>query len=305
MVEDLTKTVRFVDDRMIAEVLRMEDLIPEMRQAMIDFSAGRIAQPARRMIKVEPHGGYFGSMPAASETALGAKMLTFYPDNRRRNLPTHMAVIVLFRPETGEPMVVMDGHRITQMRTAAVTATYIDAVAATDVKSLAILGAGAQGRCHLEALSRVREFTDIRIWNRTHERAVALADTVGGAVVTCEEAVRGADVVVVATASTEPVFDGQWLKTGAKIATVGWSGADGSEVDAVTMSHTVIVDSRDGTLADSGNIRRYNATIIAELGEVLAGYISVEPTATVVFDSIGMACQDLMAATLVMSKLDD
>lgn len=257
------------------------------------------------MIPVDPHGGYFGSMPAASEKALGAKMLTVYPDNDRRNLPTHMAVIVLFRPETGEPMVVMDGHRITQMRTAAVTAAYIDAVAQTDVKTLAILGAGVQGKCHLEALSCVREFSDIRIWNRTHARAVALAETVGGRAVTCEEAIRGADVVVVATSSKEPVFDGQWLSTGAKLATVGWAGANGGEVDAVTMSHAVIVDSREGTLADSGNIRRYNATIHAELGELLAGSVSVDPNATVVFDSIGLACQDLMAATLVLDKLGE
>ncbi len=304
MIEDPVKPMRFVDDRMIAGVLRMEELIPAMRQAMIDFSEGRVTQPARRMIPVDPHGGYFASMPAVSENAVGAKLLTFYPDNGRKKLPTHMALIVLFSPKTGEPLVVMDGHRITQMRTAAVTATYIDAVAANDVKTLAILGAGAQGRNHLEALSCVREFSDIRIWNRTHARAVALAETVGGTAVSCEEAVRGADVVIVATASTESVFDGQWLRRGAKLATVGWAGANGGEVDAKTMSHTVIVDSREGTLADSGNIRRYSATIHAELGEVLAGTVSVDANATVVFDSIGLACQDLTAASLVLNKLD-
>ena len=296
--------MRFIDDQTIARVLRMEDLIPKMRQTMIDFSCGRITQPARRMIEVQPHGGYFGSMPAASEKMLGAKLLTFYPGNKQRNLPTHMALIVLFDPETGEPMVVMDGHCITTMRTAAVTATYIDAVAADDVESLAILGAGVQAKSHLDALAHVREFKDVRIWNRSPKRAAELAEATGGRVVACEDAVRDADVVIVATSSKEPVFKGEWLRDGAKLASVGWSGAEGSEVDAATMSNTVIVDSREGTLADSGNIRRYDATIHAELGELLGGSRSVDPAATVVFDSIGLACQDLAAATLVLGKLD-
>jgi len=210
---------------------------------------------------------------------------------------------VLFRPETGEPMVTMDGRLITEMRTAAVTATFIDAVAPQDVKTLAILGAGTQGKSHIEALSHVREFEEVRIWNRTPARAEALAAIVGGKVMSCEEAVRDADVVVVATSSTEPVLHGEWLRPGAKVASVGWGGADGGELDAATMSHVVIVDSREGTLADSGNIRRFNAEIHAELGEILDGSRSVSPDATVVFDSIGMACQDIAAAALVYGKL--
>lgn len=295
--------MRYIDEPTVASVLRMQDLIPVMRQAMIDFSQGRIAQPTRRIFAVQPHGGFFGSMPAAGANALGAKLVTFYPGNAEKNLHTHMAVIVLFRPETGEPMVMMDGRLITEMRTSAVTATYIDAVAAPDVKTLAILGAGTQGKSHIEALSHVREFEAIRIWNRTRERAEQLAEDVGGKAMSCEAAVRDADVVVVATSSTEPVLKGKWLRPGAKVATVGWGGPDGGEVDAATMSHVVIVDSREGTLVDSGNIRRFNAEIYAELGEVLDGTRPVHPDATVVFDSIGMACQDIAAATLVYDKL--
>lgn len=295
--------MRFIDEGTIASVLRMQDLIPVMRQAMIDFSQGRIAQPTRRIFAVQPHGGFFGSMPAAGAHALGAKLVTFYPGNADKHLHTHMAVIVLFRPETGEPIVIMDGRLITEMRTSAVTATYIDAVADPEVKTLAILGAGTQGKSHIEALSHVRTFEDIRIWNRTPERAETLAEEVGGKAMSCEEAVRDAEVVVVATSATEPVLVGQWLRPGAKVASVGWGGADGGEVDAATMSHVVIVDSREGTLADSGNVRRFNAEIYAELGEVLDGSRPVNPSATVVFDSIGMACQDIAAATLVYEKL--
>jgi thiomorpholine-carboxylate dehydrogenase len=293
----------YIDRRTVAGVLRFDELIPVMRQAMIDFSRGDIAQPVRRLLEVQPHGGFFGSMPAASASALGAKLVTFYPDNADKNLPTSMAVIVLFEPATGEPMMVMDGGLITEMRTAAVTAAYVDAVAAPAVKRLAILGAGAQGRSHVEALSHVREFEDIRIWSRTSARASRLAADVGGRALSREEALRDAQVVVVATSATEPVFDGQWLSPGATVASVGWGGADGGELDAVTMANVVIVDSREGTLADSGNVRRFDARIYAELGEVLDGKRPVDPDATVVFDSIGMACQDIAAATLVQNKL--
>jgi len=295
--------MRYIDEPTVASVLRMQDLIPVMRQAMIDYSQGRIAQPARRMFAVPHHGGFFGSMPAGSAHALGAKLVTFYPDNAEKSLHTHTAVIVLFRPETGEPVVIMDGRLITEMRTSAVTATYIDTVAKPDVKTLAILGAGRQGKSHIEALLHVRKFEEIRIWNRTQGRAEQLAEAVGGKAMSREEAVRGAEVVVVATSSTEPVLEGHWLRRGAKVATVGWGGADGGEVDAATMSHVIIVDSREGALAESGNIRRFNAEIYAELGEVLDGTRHVNPAATVVFDSIGMACEDIAAATLVYDKL--
>jgi thiomorpholine-carboxylate dehydrogenase len=294
--------MRYIDEATVATVLHMQDLIPVMRQAMIDFSQGRITQPPRRMAAVHPHGGFFGSMPAAGANGLGAKLVTFYPGNAEKKLHTHMAIIVLFRPETGEPMVAMDGRLITEMRTAAVTATYIDAVAAPDVKSLAILGAGMQGARHIEALHHVRDFEEIRIWNRTYTRAEELAGKVGGKVTTAERAVRDADVVIVATSSSEPVLEGKWLRQGTKVASVGWRGPDGGELDATTMSNVILVDSREGTLAESGNIRRFNATIYAELGEVLDGSRPVQPDATIVFDSIGMACQDIAAATLVYNK---
>ncbi|MFQ5670123.1 MAG: ornithine cyclodeaminase family protein [Acidobacteriota bacterium] len=295
--------MRYIDEAAVASVLRMQDLIPLMRQTLIDFSGDRLEQPNRQVMAVPRCGGFFGSMPVATTDALGAKLVTFYPGNAGKNLHTHMAVIVLFRPETGEPMVMLDGRLITEMRTAAVTATFIDAVAPADVKSLAILGAGTQGKSHVEALSHVRQFEDIRIWNRTPERAERLAKAVGGRELPCEAAVRDAEVIILATSSTEPVLEGKWLRPGAKVATVGWGGPEGGEVDAATMSHVVVVDTRQGALAESGNIRRCNARIDAELGEVLEGRRAVHPEAIVVFDSIGMACEDIAAARLVYEKL--
>jgi ornithine cyclodeaminase/alanine dehydrogenase-like protein (mu-crystallin family) len=171
------------------------------------------------------------------------------------------------------------------------------------VRSLAILGAGLQGHTHIEALRQVRQFSDLRIWNRTPERAEQLAAEYGGRCLSGADAVRDADVVVVATASTEPVLDGRWLKPGARVASVGWSGKDGAELDAVTMGHTIIVDSVAGTQTESGNVRRYSPVIRGELGDLLAGRVSVGADETVVLDSIGMACEDIAAAALVCDKL--
>jgi len=295
--------MKFIDEASVASVLCMHELVPLMKRTLIEFSQRRIAQPTRRIIDVEAHGGYFASMAAGGEQAVGAKLVSFYPNNDKLGRPTHQAVIVLFEPETGEPLVAMDGRLITEMRTAAVTAAYVDALAPKDATSLAILGAGLQGKSHIEALRCVRELPDLRIWNRTPERAQALAKATGGRALEREAAVRGAEIVVAATSSKEPVLEGRWLASGATVASVGWGGRDVAELDAAAMANLVIVDSREGALADSGNIRLFKPEIHAELGEVLNGSRPVQPGSTTVFVSMGMACEDLAAATLVYSKL--
>jgi len=295
-------SVPYLDEAAVADVLRMEDLIPRMRQAMIDYSAGRVEQPARRILDVDAYDGFFGGMTAVSPDAMGAKLVSIYPGNAAKGLESHMALIVLFDPETGQPLVTMDGGLITKMRTAAVTAAFIDEVAPSGARSLAILGSGAQAESHFEALSCVRQFDDVRIWSRTPAHAEQLATRVGARVTSCEEAVSESDVVVAATASAEPVFNGSWLRPGTKVASVGWAGADGGELDATTMSNVVVVDSHDGVLVESGNIRRHDAEIYAELGEIFAGSKAVDPMGTVVFESIGMACQDMAAAALMLEK---
>src|SRR2546421_8729275 len=100
----------------------MADLIPAMEKAFIDFSSGKVTQPVRSVIAVDPPGGFFGMMPALTPEGLGQKIVTFYPPNAKRGLPTHMATIFLADPETGTPLAVVDGRLITEMRTAAVSA---------------------------------------------------------------------------------------------------------------------------------------------------------------------------------------
>src|SRR5271169_4843616 len=150
-----------LSEEQVRAVLRYEELIPAIRQALMDFSAGRVQQPVRAIIPVSSYGGWLGVMPAVYGTVMGAKMVTFYPRNVELGKHTHMAMIQLFRADTGEPLAVMDGRLITEMRTAAVSAVAVDLLAQPQVGVLGILGSGVQARSHVQALARVRTFAEI------------------------------------------------------------------------------------------------------------------------------------------------
>src|SRR5437762_5123100 len=201
----------FLNDEQVREHLRMVDLIPAMEKALIDFSAGKVAQPVRSIISIDPPGGFLGLMPAHTPDGLGLKAVTFYPSNAERGIPTHMATIFLVDPQTGTPLAIMDGRLITEMRTAAVSAAATKLLAARDAKILAILGSGVQAHSHVEALRLVRDFEEIRVWSPNKSHAEQFANETGAKVMSAENAVRGADVIVTATNSKTPVLKGAWL----------------------------------------------------------------------------------------------
>src|SRR6266699_3404831 len=199
----------------------MTDLIPVMEKALIDFSTGKVTQPVRSVIKVDPPGGFLGLMPALTPNGLGLKAVTFYPSNAERGIPTHMATIFLVDPETGTPLAIMDGRLITEMRTAAVSAAATKLLASPDAKVLAILGSGVQARSHVEALRLVRQFEEIRVWSPNKSHAESFAKEISGKAMSAEDAVRGADVIVTVTSSKMPILCGAWLKRGCHVNAVG------------------------------------------------------------------------------------
>ncbi|HUI84792.1 MAG TPA: ornithine cyclodeaminase family protein [Candidatus Binatia bacterium] len=295
--------VPFLDEDAIRPLLRLEDLISAMEGALVDFSAGRVLQPVRSIIPVSQHNGLMGIMPAVYDDIMGAKLVNVYPGNEARHLPTHLAVIVLFRADTGETLAVMDGRLITELRTAAVSAVATRLLSAPEAKSLAILGSGVQARAHVRALWLVRSFDDIRIWSRNRQHALALAGEIGGKATSAEEAVRGADVVVTVTNSPDPVLRGAWLKTGALVNAVGAVGPNRRELDDDAMAGAVIVDSREAALKESGDVLLAGAAIHAELGELLAGAKPLPQARFTVFKSLGIAVEDLAAAKLVFERM--
>jgi ornithine cyclodeaminase/alanine dehydrogenase-like protein (mu-crystallin family) len=290
-----------LDEEVVRRLLKMDDLIPAMERALCDLSSGRAVQPLRTVLPIAEHAGFLGSMPAYA-AALGAKLVTFYPGNR--GIPTHHAVILLFRPETGEPLAVMDGRLITEMRTAAVSAVATRCLARPGASVLALLGAGVQAGSHLEALRSIREFRDIRVWSPRSRMAFAERHGIRAAP-TAEEAVRGADVVVVATSSTQPVLRGEWLSPGAHVNAVGACRPDWRELDdAALRAARLYVESRDAAGRESGDVIAAGS-VFAEIGEVLSGTRPGRGSdrQITLFKSVGVAVEDVAAADLVHRKV--
>jgi ornithine cyclodeaminase/alanine dehydrogenase-like protein (mu-crystallin family) len=270
-----------------------------MEGALTAFSRGQVLQPVRQMLTIEEKKRYFGIMPAVAEDAMGAKLLSFYPGNAGTGLPTHLAMILLFRTDTGEPLAVMDGRLITEMRTAAVSAAVTKYLAPPESRVLALLGSGVQAHAHLRALSHVRHFEEVRVWSRTADRARRFAEQHGAKAMSIEAAVRDADVVVTATSAIEPILHGAWLKPSAHVNAVGAPRPDWRELDDRAMTNIIVVDSREAVHKESGDVILSGATIYAEAGEIFAGTKPAQATATTIFKSVGLAVEDVAAAKLV------
>jgi len=289
-----------LDEPAVEQRLQYQDLIPVIAQALAALSAGGVVQPVRAVLPVAPHRGFFAVMPAyADGGALGAKLVTFYPQNV--GIHTHHAVIVLFKPETGEPLALMDGRLITEMRTAAASAVATQLLARADASVLAILGSGVQARSHLAALRLVRSFKEVRVWSPRNAPAFAVRHGVT-AVATAADAVRGADVVVVAASATTPILLGRWLSPGTHVNAIGATRPDWRELDDdLVATARIFVDSREAALRESGDVIAARSEV-TEIGAVVAGVDPGRRSAQEItlFKSVGVAVEDVAAAALVL-----
>jgi ornithine cyclodeaminase/alanine dehydrogenase-like protein (mu-crystallin family) len=287
-----------LSEEYVRQRLRYEDLIPALKRALIDYSAGRVIQPVRSVLPIPRNDGWFAVMPAVLGDVMGVKLVNVFPRNASLGLPTHLALIALFRSTTGELLAIMDGRLITEMRTAAVSAIATDLLAAPDAHVLAVLGSGVQARAHVEALRMVRTFDEIRVWSRGDENARRLAEEVGGRAMPAEQAVRGADVIVTVTHSPEPVLMGEWIKAGAHVNAVGAVGNSRRELNTAAMQGYVVVESRESAATEAGDVILSGVAVDAELGELLAAG-SFQKQGRTIFKSLGIAVEDLAAAMLV------
>jgi len=300
----------YISEQEVRSVLTYETLIPAIRQALMDFSAGLVNQPPRMILRTgnaEGHrNGWFAVMPVVAGDFMGVKTVTWYPGNDEVGLHTHMAIVELLSRTTGEPLAVMDGRLITEMRTAAVSAVAYSVLAPLHFDSAAtsfgILGSGVQARAHVAALKQVwPEMTEIRIWSRTPANAKRLADEVGGEAVRIEKA-SSADVVLTATSAQVPVLRGRLLKANALVIAVGATGAGIREMDDEAMlSSFIVAEARSCVERESGDLLLSGAKVHADLGEVL-----LDPSAAkiprdqrIISKSVGMAIEDVTAARLV------
>ncbi len=297
------ETLPFYNEAAIAGVLGWPALIDAIEQAMISFSAGTVVQPVRQMLPVPGQDAFMGAMPAIGD-AMAVKVVTLYHGNAGTGIPTHQALILVFDRENGSPVAVLDGRLITEMRTAAGSAAAARKLSVPKPEAVTIMGSGVQARAHAKALAAVRPLGELRLWARTESAGRAAAEEIGaGFVADPERAVRDADIVACVTSATEPILKGKWLKPGAFVASVGWNGRDGRELDDAAMENTVVVESYDAARDQAGNVRGSGCEIFAEIGEVFAGTRTVPDGATAIYDSVGIAIEDVTAARLACDLL--
>jgi ornithine cyclodeaminase/alanine dehydrogenase-like protein (mu-crystallin family) len=290
-----------LDDTAVRRLLHLETLIPAMRQALMDLSAGKVVQPLRSVMEMQGGRNLLFLKPALTGDALATKLITLFPGNAGRGLPTLLATIVLMDPATGRTIAVMDGTWITELRTAAVSAVAVDALSPPGPKVVAMLGSGALARTHARAIRAVRAASEIRIWSRNVDNVRRCAAEVDGkASGTAEEAVHGADIVCTVTNASEPVLEGAWLKPGALVCAIGAPRPTWRELDDEAMRNVVVADSREAALNESGDVILSGAQVYAEIGEILAG-TRPRPAAgaTIIFKALGQAVEDAVAARLV------
>ncbi|KAL9956961.1 hypothetical protein ACROYT_G038530 [Oculina patagonica] len=302
---------KYVSASRVEEVLKYEDLIPAIENALVNFSAresGGIVQPVRSAVQMEDRG-FLLVMPAysAKDNALAVKLITGFPENEKQGLPSFIGNIMVLDSRNGLPQAIVDGITITNMRTAAASAVATKYLATKDAQVLCILGSGAQGRSHVHALKHVRPFTEVRIWSRTFANAQKLAEEVGAkACATVEEAASGADVIVTATLATNPILFGKWVKPGAVINSVGAPRPTWRELDDEIMHNSFIVaDSTEAAMEEAGDVILSKATVSGEIGDVISGKLAVPEGKIKIFKSLGMAVEDVVSANLVLSKLKE
>jgi len=293
----------YLSDTDVRNALQWSALIPAMTDALAALSSGRVIQPPRAWLAIEEGSKYWGVMPAVGEDAMGIKLVSFYPGNAGLGVPTVMAMAVLFRPDTGEPLAVMDGRTLTAMRTAAVSAAVTQWLSPTDRGILALLGSGTQAKSHLEALRHIRNFDEVRVWSRTPEHAERFAAQYGAVAMDAESAVRGADVIVTATPAQTPILKGAWLKAGAHVNAIGAPMPTWRELDDDAMSNVVVVESREAAEKESGDVILSKARIQAEAGEIFSGSTVIAASETTIFKSVGVAIEDVAAAKLVFDVI--
>jgi alanine dehydrogenase len=303
----------------VRAALSMQELIEAMESALMAFSSGRVVQPVRTALELRERA-FFALMPAYDKehALLGAKLVTVIPENHGTTLPSHQAIVSLSDPATGELLALMDGRYITEARTAAVSAVSVRHLARRDAAVLGIIGSGVQAHSHVQALPMVRAFREIRAWspNPAHLQQFAASANASDsasagvrAAGSAEEAVRGADVVVLATASAAPVIEDSWVAAGTHVIGVGACRPSQREMDPELVARSyLVVDSRAAALEESGDIllamqegRFGEDHIGAELGEVAGGVKRgrVKADEVTVFKSLGLAIEDVVSAGLV------
>lgn len=300
----------------VRAALTPEACADAMAEVLAAHARGKALMPLRSMVQFPGAAGFMATMPAwrgGDEPLFSLKSLCIMPGNPARGLDSHQGTVTLFDGATGAPRAILDASAVTSVRTAAVSAVATRLLAREDARVLAILGAGVQGEAHLEALLPVRPFEDVRVFAPNAAHALRVAGGRASVAASAEEAVRGADVVVLATTAREPVIRREWLGPGAHVNAVGASVRSDRELDVETVATSALFcDSRESLRNEAGEYRLAleqgaisgENHVRGELGEILAGSAPgrLDPEELTVFRSLGLAVEDLAAAECAVER---
>ncbi len=313
--------IRILRGAEIKALLPMAACIDLMRTTMIAVSEGRARLPLRAVTPVS--NGLLGVMPGAlaEPDCFGVKLLSLFPGNPAAGLSSHLGLVLLFEPEHGRPVAMLDAAELTAIRTAAVSGLATRLLAREDAGDLAILGSGEQAGSHLAAMLAVRDLRRVRVWSRTPAHAAAFAEEQGArhgieieTSPTAEAAVAGADLVCTVTGSPEPILRGDWIAPGAHLNVVGASRIAAAEIDTAAVAKArFFVDFRESARHEAGELKRAIDAgavtadhVLGEIGEVANGTVAGRRSANdiTLFKSLGVAAEDLASAHFVLRRAE-
>lgn len=310
-----------LSEKQVESLIDIDELISSLEKAHVQYSTGKAVMPVRLVVPLPQIQGRITSMPGFlnEDKSLGMKVVTYFQENPKRNLPAILATIMLFSVETGKIIALMDGSYVTAIRTACASAMATKALANAETPVLGILGAGVQARAHIQALTHVRKIERIKIYSPSGTSAITIKQDLEPIVKIAidvagrtEDAVRDVDLLVTGSTAKEPIVKNEWLKAGVHINAVGSHRPDYREIDAATVARAkIVVDSREAIMAECGDILlaiKEKAIdenhVYGEIGEILAGVKTGRSSAgeVTLYKSVGIAIQDVATANLVYRK---
>ena len=309
-------SIRILSAADVRAALPMPKAIDAMRHAYSQLSAGKAVAPPRQHLSTDK--GVTLIMPAylPDRSEFGIKVVSVYDDNPNLNLPRITATVLVLDPVTGALKAFMDGASLTAIRTGAGGGVAADLLARQDAKTVGLFGAGVQARAQLQAVMAVRDITSVNLISRTQASAAQLAAEISEWIdapevhlaPTPQAVVQDADIVICATTSGTPLFDGNALSLGTHVTAVGTFVPEKREVDTATIrrAHRIVVDSREDCLAEAGDLIIPNAEIDAEIGEIINGDKPGRASDDEItfFKSVGVAVQDAVAASAVLAEAE-
>lgn len=311
-----------LSDQDIAKLLTMEEAIEAVEGAFAQLRRGRVVMPTRSTIMLPKYNGSISFMPSYLEEsgAQATKIISIYPDNPKRGLPTTAAWIVVNNPETGQIEAFMDGTYLTGVRTGAVSGVAAKYLAPREAKVAAVFGAGVQARNQAWAAATVRKLDEIRVYDpfksAVDRFAADMEAKLGIPIVKAasgEEACKGADIVLTATTSKTPVVKRSWLGDKVHVSAIGAFYPDWRELETgIIADAKVVIDEWEAIKLESGDIlipiqegAINESHVYAELGELVTGEKKGRSPGDglTVFKSVGIAIQDSSVANLVLKKV--